>query len=96
MKALSRDSFTFGRCGCCEGVHVRSLPALHDRFPQNLQVCVGLIIIGARVVPALLAVLSFGENRLCGGHCSCLILLVVFFGGKVRERSRCAVSRHDG
>lgn len=53
-------------------MHVRGLPSLHDGLAHDLQVSVGLIIAGARVVPVGLAVLSFGENGLSsGGHFVC-------------------------
>lgn len=48
-------------------MHVRGLPALHHGFAHDLQVCVGVIVAGASVVPGGLAVLSLGENGLSGG-----------------------------
>lgn len=57
-------------------MHVRGLPALHHGLAHDLQVSVGLIVSGARVVPGGLAVLSLGENGLCsGGHFVVLLLL---------------------
>lgn len=50
-------------------MHVRGLPALHDGLPHDLEMSVGLIVAGARVVPGRLAVLSLGEDGLSGaGH----------------------------
>lgn len=54
-------------------MHVRGLPALHDGLAHDLEVGVGLIVAGARVVPGRLAVLPLGEDRQCGaGHDVCL------------------------
>lgn len=89
-------TFTFWGCNGGQGVHVRGLPALHHGFSHDLQVCVGLIVSGASVVPRGLAVLSLGENGLCsGGH---VVLLwrrqwLLFgsgklFGGQKRVRGR--------
>lgn len=57
-------------------MHVRGLPALHDGLPHDLEVSVGLIVAGARVVPGRLAVLSLGEDGLSGaGHVEvCLVV----------------------
>lgn len=50
-------------------MHVRGLPALHDGFPHDLEMSVGLIVAGARVVPGRLAVLPLGKDWLSGaGH----------------------------
>lgn len=50
-------------------MHVRGLPTLHDGFPHDLEMSVGLIVAGARVVPGRLAVLPLGEDGLSGaGH----------------------------
>ena len=50
-----------------EGVHVRGLPALHDGLAHDLEVRVGLVVSGARVVPVGLTVLPLGEDGLGGG-----------------------------
>lgn len=57
-------------------MHVRGLPALHDGLPHDLEVSVGLIVAGARVVPGRLAVLSLGEDGLSNaGHVEvCLVV----------------------
>lgn len=49
-------------------MHVWSLPTLHNGLAENLEMSIGLIVAGSRVVPSCLAVLSFVKYWLCGGH----------------------------
>lgn len=49
-------------------MHVRRLPALHDGLAQDLQMGVRLVVPGARIVPAGLAVLSLVEYGQLGGR----------------------------
>lgn len=83
---LQTATFTFWGCNGRQGVHVRGLPALHHGFAHDLQVCVGLIVAGASVVPGGLAVLSLWEYGLSGGGHVVLIteeaVVVVVASGK--------------
>ena len=75
-------------------MHVRGFPALHHRLAHDLQVCVGLIVTGASVVPGGLAVLSLCEYGLSsGGH---FVLMLLCGSGERLRRHRRGWERGDG
>lgn len=75
----SVSTFTFWSCNSRQWVHVRGLPALHNRFPHDLEVGVGFIVTGFSIMPTGLAVLSFWEDWLSSGLHSLFFLCVLIW-----------------
>lgn len=71
-------------------MHVGGLPALHHRFPHDLEVGVRLIVAGLRIMPGGLAVFSLREDGLSSGFHfwgGCVLLWSVC-GGRVESPHR--------
>lgn len=60
-------TFTFWSRHSRQWVHVGGLPALHHRFPHDLEVGVRLVVAGFRIMPRGLAVFSLWEDGLSSG-----------------------------